>query len=286
MPSQFINRRGLRAASALALVLGTGLTVPIALAGTAGAAALPATAAVNEYGWQLTYTAAVGQTNKVAITESYTSDRTGIVYVIDDVLPVSAGSGCVHPVDTDRTKVSCTVALVDSQDPYAALQMDLGNGNDTVISKNTTRQVYSYNRIDLGTGNDKVTDNLGLDGNDINGGPGDDTISVGKLALVVGGDGNDTVYANGDYIIAQGGKGNDVIHGGSDHQDLTGDDGNDTLYGGPADDSLYGGKGNDVLYGNSGNDTLYGNSGNDTLYGGPGRDKLSGGPGRNTLHQG
>ncbi|MGW1723468.1 calcium-binding protein [Streptomyces sp. NPDC002306] len=286
MPSQFIHRRGLRAASTLALVFGTGLAGPIALAGTAGATTPSATAAVNAYGWQLTYTAAAGQTNKVAVTESYTGDRTGIVYVIDDVLPVSAGSGCVHPVAADRTRVRCTVALVDSQDPYIALQMTLGDGNDTVTSKNNTGQVYSYNRIDLGTGNDKATDNLGLDGNAISGGPGNDTISVGKLAIVGGGDGNDTLYASGDYIIAQGGKGNDVIHGGADHQDLTGDDGNDTLYGGPAADTLYGGKGNDVLYGNSGNDTLYGNSGNDRLYGGPGRDKLSGGPGRNVVHQG
>ncbi|WP_393072521.1 calcium-binding protein [Streptomyces sp. LN704] len=286
MPSYPISRRALRA-SALALVIGAGLTGPVALATTAGAAvsSATATAAVNEYDWQLTYTAAAHQANKVTIAESYTSGHEAITYVIDDVVPIRAGHGCSYPVAADHTRVTCAVVALESQDPYAALEMSLGDGNDTVTSRNATGQVYYLNRIDLGSGNDRLTDNTGLDGNEVVGGTGNDTITVGKLASVLAGDGNDTVNAGGGDNIVNGGKGNDVLRGGAAGQILNGDDGNDTIYGGTGDDSLYGGTGNDVLYGNSGADKLYGNSGNDKLYGGPGRDTLSGGPGRNIVHQ-
>ncbi|MFJ8006840.1 calcium-binding protein [Streptomyces fagopyri] len=284
MRSYPTGRRALRV-SVLTLVVGAGLTGPVVLAGTAGAAVTSATAAVNDYDWQLTYTAAPGQTNKVTIAESYASGHQGITYVIDDVVPIRAGHHCSHPVAADRTKVSCTVATLESQDPYAALEMSLGDGNDTVTSRNGTGQVYYLNRIDLGSGNDRLTDNTGLDGNEVVGGTGNDIITVGRLATVAAGDGNDTVEAGGGYNIVSGGKGNDVLRGGAAGQILNGDDGNDAIHGGAGDDSLYGGKGDDVLYGNSGADKMYGNSGDDRLYGGPGRDTLSGGPGRDIVHQ-
>jgi serralysin len=285
MPSHFVSRRVIRAASALTLALGTGLAVPIALAGTAGAATPSATAAVNAYGWQLSYTAASGQTNKVTVTESFTSGYTGIIYVIDDVVPISAGTGCTYPDSADQTKVSCTVTTVDSQDPYDAMKMDLADGNDTVAVDNTTNQVYYYNSIYLGTGNDKLTDTGTLDGSGVWGQAGDDTITVGEAATVFAGDDHDTVYASGNYTTVDGGKGKDVIHGGAGGQILSGGNDNDTIYGGTGGDLLRGGKGNDVVYGNSGNDQLYGNSGNDKLYGGPGTDTLSGGPGTDVAHQ-
>ncbi|WP_181793021.1 calcium-binding protein [Streptomyces sp. WELS2] len=279
------RRRVLRAASATALVLGTALAVPLALAGPAGAATAPATAEVNGYDWQLTYQAAAGQANKAAVTASPTADRTGITYLIDDVVPVEAGHGCRHPVAADRTRVSCTVTLVDSQDPYPALVMDLGDRGDTVSYKNATDQVYSYARISLGAGDDRAADSGRLDGAYVSGDAGNDTITVGKEGLAWGGDGNDTINASGGGNIAQGGKGDDTLHGGAGSQSLSGDDGRDTITGGAGADELYGGRGDDVLYGNGGDDRLYGNSGNDRLYGGPGRDTLSGGPGRNVVHQ-
>ncbi|MFJ9815855.1 calcium-binding protein [Streptomyces sp. NPDC101151] len=285
MPARPARRRVIRAVSPMSLVLGTALAVPLTLAGTAGAAPSQATAAVNQYDWQLTYQAAAGQTNKASVTASLTADRTGITYVIDDVVPISAGHDCAHPDGADRTKVSCTVTSVDSQDPYAALIMDLGDRNDTVTYKNSTDQVYSYAEISLGAGNDRATDSGRLDGAYVSGDAGNDTLTVGKLGLAWGGDGNDTVDASGGDNIVQGGKGDDVLRGGAGDQYLAGDDGKDTISGGSGADTLYGGKGNDVLYGNSGNDRLYGNSGNDRLYGGPGRDTLSGGPGTNVVHQ-
>ncbi|MFI9245520.1 calcium-binding protein [Streptomyces sp. NPDC053086] len=275
-----------RPVRALALAVGTAaLAVPFALTGTAGAATPSATAEVNRYDWQLTYKAAVGQTNKATVTASLTGDRSGITYVIDDVVTITAGHDCAYPNSADHTKVACTVTGVDSQDPYAALVMNLGDRNDTVAYKNATDQIYSYAEISLGTGDDKATDSGRLDGAYVSGDAGDDTLTVGAEGLAWGGDGKDTINAGGGDNIAKGGRGDDVLRGGAAGQDLAGDDGNDTIYGGTGADTLYGGKGNDVLYGNSGNDRLYGNSGNDKLYGGPGRDTLSGGPGRNVVHQ-
>ncbi|MFK0152389.1 calcium-binding protein [Streptomyces sp. NPDC090493] len=268
-----------------ALALGTVLAAPFALAGTAAAATPSATAAVNQYDWQLTYKAAAGQANKATVTASLTADRTGIVYVIDDVVPISAGHDCSYPDSTDHTKVSCRVTLVDSQDPYAALIVSLGDRNDTLAYKNATGQIYFYAQISLGAGNDKATDSGRLDGAYVSGDAGNDTVTVGAEGLAWGGDGNDTINASGGDNIVQGGKGDDKLHGGSGAQYLSGDAGNDTITGGTANDTLYGGTGNDVLYGNTGNDRLYGNSGNDRLYGGAGRDTLSGGPGTDVIHQ-
>ncbi|MEU1401692.1 calcium-binding protein [Streptomyces sp. NPDC005728] len=285
MPARPVRRRMTRAVSAATLVLGTALAVPLTLAGTAGAAASSATAAVNQYDWQLTYKAAAGQTNKATVTASLTADRTGITYVIDDVVPIGVGHDCAHPDSADRTKVACTVTSVDSQDPYAALVMDLGDRNDTVAYENATDQVYSYAEISLGAGNDKATDSGRLDGAYVSGDAGNDSLTVGKLGLAWGGDGNDTINASGGDNIVQGGRGDDVLRGGAGAQYLSGDDGRDTVSGGSGADTLYGGKGNDALYGNSGNDRLYGNSGNDKLYGGAGRDTLSGGPGTDVVRQ-
>jgi serralysin len=278
-------RRLIRAVPALTLALGAALAVPLTVAGTAAAATTSATAEVNEYDWQLTYTAAPGQANTATVTASLTADKSGITYVIDDVVPIDAGHDCTYLDSADHTKVSCTVTRVESQDPYAGLVMNLGDGNDKAAYNNATDQIYTYAEISLGAGDDKAIDTGAKDGAYVSGDAGADTITVGLYGMAWGGDGNDSITANGGDNIVKGGAGDDVLHGGSGAQDLSGDDGNDSVYGGTGDDTLYGGKGNDVIYGNSGNDTLYGNSGDDKLYGGPGTDTLSGGPGSNVVHQ-
>ena len=286
MLARTVRRRLARAVPAVMPALGAALAVPLILAGTASAATTPATAAVNQSDWQLTYKAAPGQTNKATVTATLTADRTGITYVIDDVVPISAGHDCAYPSAADHTKVSCTVTFVDSQDPYPGLVIDLGDRGDTLAYDNATDQIYTYAGISLGAGNDRATDSGRLDGAYVSGDAGNDTITVGAEGLAWGGDGNDTITARGGDNIVQGGKGDDTLHGGNGAQYLSGDDGNDTITGGAGADTLYGGKGNDVLYGNSGNDKLYGNSGNDRLYGGPGSDTLSGGPGTDVIRQG
>ncbi|MDX2543082.1 calcium-binding protein [Streptomyces sp. WI04-05B] len=288
MPFSPTRRRTTRTASAsalaLTLALGTGLaTVPLLLAaGTAGAATPSAKAEVSFNDREFTYTAAAGQTNKVTVTESY-ANATDITFVVDDVVPISVGRGCVYPSATDHTKVACTVVTVDSQSPYQIMRMNLGDGNDVVDFTNESDETYLTTAFVLGAGKDKLTGRGNVAGNFVLGEAGDDTISAGNALLVAGGDGNDTITTSGD--IAQGGKGNDVIRGGAGAQDLSGDDGNDTVYGGADGDHMYGGKGNDVLYGNAGIDYIWGNSGNDKLYGGAGQDILSGGAGTNVVRQ-
>ncbi|MFI8873082.1 calcium-binding protein [Streptomyces sp. NPDC055243] len=286
----------------MTLALGTGLAAPLLLAGTAGAAAPEATAAFSASDHAIVYTAAPGQTNKVSVTASISEGSEEIAYVIDDAVPVSVGESCSYPDGADRTKISCTVATLESQDPYATLMLDLGDGDDSVTHDNTTDQAYYFTSADLGDGKDTWTHIGGVDGNSVHGQAGDDNLTVGEAGAASGGDGKDTIHA-ADSSIAQGGNGNDtiysdgresavdggagddVIQGGAARQHLTGGDGNDTIRGGAGDDFMYGGKGNDVLYGNSGDDTIYGNSGNDKLYGGAGRDTLSGGPGTNVVRQ-
>jgi len=273
-------------ASALVLALGAGLAaVPLALAGTAGAATPSAKAEVDVSGRELTYTAAAGQTNKLTVTEAYAdaTDHTNVTFAIDDVVPISVGRGCVYPSAADHTKVLCTVITEESQSPYQMMRMNLGDGNDVVDFTNKSDETYFTTAFILGAGKDKLTGRGELGGNFVDGGAGDDTIVVSNSLLVGGGDGNDTITTAGD--IVQGGKGNDVIRGGAGDQDLSGNDGNDTLYGGTAGDHMYGGAGNDVLWGNSGVDYMWGNNGNDKLYGGPGKDILSGGTGQNVVRQ-
>ncbi|MFD3559906.1 calcium-binding protein [Streptomyces sp. NPDC058686] len=298
MHSRLISRRTLRAASAVTLAIGAGLTGPVLLAGTAGAATSSATAAID--GRAVAYTAAPGQTNQVTVTAS--KNGADITYVIDDAVTISAGDGCTYPSSTDRTKVSCTVTTVESQDPYAGLELTLGDGNDSVTYDNRTDQTYNYASIDLGADKDTLTETGGVQGNSVDGGTGDDKLSVGPVTVVLGGDGNDTIdaadgtiaqggigddtiHSTGEDSAVDGGAGHDVIYGGADRQSLSGGDGNDEIHGGGGNDYLYGGKGDDVLYGDAGDDTIYGNSGNDKLYGGAGTDTLSGGPGTNVVHQ-
>lgn len=284
MSSRLISRRVLRAASALTLALGTGLALPVVLAPTAGAATPSATAAVSDNGRELSYTAAAGQMNNVLVNESFADgSKETITYVIEDVVPITAGNGCVYPDPADRAKVSCTVAALDSQSPYQTMRMDLGDIADSVAITNSTDQAFHTNAFDLGTGNDRLTHTGSVDGNAVGGGAGDDIITAGVASVVFGDAGNDTITTSGD--VAEGGAGNDVIQGGPNNQILRGDDGNDTLRGGAGDDLLYGGRGHDILYGNSGFDQLWGNSGNDELYGGPDTDTLSGGPGTDIVRQ-
>ncbi|MET9495739.1 calcium-binding protein [Streptomyces sp. NPDC006552] len=299
MHSPHPGRRAFTGIAAAALTL----TAPLVLAGTATAAAPAATAALDASGHFAVYTAAPGQVNNAVVTASKAAGSADIRYVIDDVVAIDAGDGCAYPDTADRTVVSCTVTTLESQDPYATLQLGLGDQDDTVRYANATGQTYNFAAIDLGAGADALTDTGDVDGNSVRGGAGDDTIEVGAAAVVLGDDGADTVRATGGGAVVQGGigddtidadgdsssvsggAGDDVIRGGAYDQNLSGDDGDDEIHGGSGNDWLYGGKGNDRLYGESGDDTLYGNSGNDVLYGGPGTDTLSGGPGTNIVHQ-
>ena len=277
-----LNRRALSTA-VLALALGLA-TAATAEAAPTAAALTSTTAGLNADG-VLFYTAATGQANQVTISKSMPSGGTEISYAIDDVVPITIGDGCTYPDSADTSRISCTVPVKASQTPYVTLQMDLGDGDDTVTANNTIHEVTYLSAIYLGTGNDTLTDTGTYDPSQIWGQAGRDTITAGKSAVVKAGDDDDTISVQGEGTTADGGKGNDVIRAFTGTQYLYGGDGNDNISGGGFTDFLYGGKGNDVLRGSGGNDTLFGNSGNDRLYGDAGVDSLSGGPGQDSLHQ-
>lgn len=109
----------------------------------------------------------------------------------------------------------------------------------------------------------------------------------GKVATIVGTDGDDVLRGTPKRDVIWGGPGEDVILGGL---------GSDTICGGAGDDRIYGRRGNDLINGGAGTDRVYGGLGDDRLTGGPGEgddvggglgiDTISGGPGDEDLVHG
>ena len=85
----------------------------------------------------------------------------------------------------------------------------------------------------------------------------------GKLATIIGTDGNDILEgsSNDDVIVGLGGS--DKIKGKAGNDVLCGGDGNDDISGGLGDDKLFGESGDDLLNGNAGDDFLVGDSAGD-----------------------
>lgn len=132
----------------------------------------------------------------------------------------------------------------------------------------------------------------------INGGAGNDVITVGNGVIgcyLDGGDGDDWILGGANNDTLQGGNGNDYLDGGSRNDSILGGAGNDKVYGNGGNDKLYGGLDKDTVWGGSGNDLLdgqeqadkvYGGSGNDTLYGGSSNDNLFGESGNDLMYGG
>jgi hypothetical protein len=96
-------------------------------------------------------------------------------------------------------------------------------------------------------------------GFEINGGEGDDSVSVANSIELP--------------VTMRGGSGSDTLIGGNGPDKLIGGEGNDTLLGRGGDDIVFGGPGADELFGGAGNDVLRGGH-LDSFYGGPGRNTL------------
>ncbi len=108
----------------------------------------------------------------------------------------------------------------------------------------------------------------------IDGGDGDDQITVETTqkgrqqavsTTIFGGAGDDRIW---------GGAGKDIISGGNGNDLLDGRAGADELDGGLGDDLLFGGVGNDKLIGGDGDDGLYGQAGKNSVVGGGGKNRL------------
>jgi hypothetical protein len=177
------------------------------------------------------FQAAPGETNEVTIGSEAPGSA---VFDVHDAGAVLQPSGTCASVDPHT--VACTL----SPSPGAAVMAQLGDGDDSFTL--------------TGPGPNPVAD--------VDGGPGNDTITGACTAN--GGDGDDTITLCDTGAAANGGPGNDTITGGAGGDVLTGGGGRDVLRGGANDDFLNDGDGargtpidGDTLDGGPGMDTLY-----------------------------
>ncbi len=268
----------------MALLLTGGLAPLLLPAGPAQAAENSAVAQVTaEDGYlkDFVYDGGDGR-NQVSITVAETGDFLSFVYLVDDIVPIKAGTNCTHPDRKDRTVVVCVVQRANPAGYYLSTQIHLEGGNDKLTLTDPLPE--SPKVVDLGPGNDTYVTTLpaAYDAY-IRAGGGNDTLRVGKNAIVFAGTGNDKITAIGRASEVHGGPGNDVIKGGVGVDTLSGEAGNDVIYGNQGNDIITGQPGNDELHGGPGNDVIQGNSGNDVIYGDRGDDQISGGPGKNRI---
>ena len=205
---------------------------------------------------------------------------------------------------------------------FQRISATLGGGEDEFAAGNALPMT-----VNAGPGEDEVTtgpgpdvvlggpgdDVLDLDTNnsagtssEVDGGPDDDELKIGRdsrATLVRGGDGRDTAtyrFASGartvtiDNVANDGGSGEgddvrtdvEVVIGGSSGDNLTGSGNGETLDGAAGTDTLTGLGGPDTLIGGSGpNDATFGGEGDDAIMLRDGEVDAcpSGGPGSNTF---
>ncbi len=131
------------------------------------------------------------------------------------------------------------------------LDVDTINGGDgdDIISADECYDFFDIPFDDITTACGVAT----FGGQDLNGGPGNDTIygNGGGDAIILGGSGNDKIYivsGMSTLAYADGEDGDDVL------LNNTNNGGNSILRGGDGDDNLHGGAGKDILTGGSGAD--------------------------------
>jgi hypothetical protein len=156
--------------------------------------------------------------------------------------------------------------------------------------------------------NEIPLDHLNPQTQDLVAGPGGVVMCKGKIATLVGTNGNDVLVgtAGEDVVVALGGNdriktgnANDTIcaGGGKDRvragnsakggfDRVFGEGGRDKLFGQGGRDRLKGGGGKDLIKAGSGKDRLAGQNGNDQLRGQGGADKMNGGSGRDLCNGG
>lgn len=93
--------------------------------------------------------------------------------------------------------------------------------------------------------------------------------------MALNGDDQVTIEPGIQGVQIYGGAGNDTLNGGTGDDMIDGGDGDDVIYGGPGNDSILGGLGDDILYANA-NDTVDSGGGNDIILTDPG-DTVEGG---------
>jgi Ca2+-binding RTX toxin-like protein len=154
-----------------------------------------------------------------------------------------------------------------------------GNGGNDTIDVSAPSAGSIGASIDGGAGDDHLS--LNFDGG-IWGGDGDDQINLADSfqGQVSGDGGNDQIFVRGECVDANilGGDGNDLIDASENNYRVV-------ISGGEGDDTLYGSQYNDQIYGDGGSNHIYGLGGNDTIYCRNGSlDDVDGGAGANFLY--
>jgi Ca2+-binding RTX toxin-like protein len=246
------------------------------------AAAAPAQASsVSVAGSSLTFVAADGEANDVAVTLA-----AGAYIVTDSGAPLNAGT-CTQltPSSASCSATGITALSLDARDRDDRITLVaasvpatlVGAEGDDVLAGGDGADTLSggagADRLDGGTGNDTLNGDSGDDrmvgaaGNDVlNGGTGTDTADysarTASLTVTIDGTANDGVPGETDNVK-------------TDVENVDGGAGNDVLIGGTANNALAGGAGHDSLDGDAGNDTLDGGAGDDDLTGGAGTDLVT-----------
>lgn len=214
--------------------------------------------------------ATAGKANRISVSLS------GSNYVITDSGDtLTAGAGCT----VSGTSIICPAATIDQ------IEVDAG---DLADSASITSPLYAV--VEGGPGNDTISVNQG--GGSLRGGTGNDTLVGGTGAntlsggtgadIFYGGPGQDGAnYAGGTagINVTFDGVANDGVPGEGDNVGST----MEVVYGTEFADTLTGSAGTQILFGFGGNDLLFGGAGADTLNAGAGADTLRGEGGNDTL---
>lgn len=217
------------------------------------------------------------------VSTSLEPGSTAILTVVGGAIHIGA---VPEPCADATTANTDSIAISGAVGSVETLTIDLSGG---ALGPGSAAESAGIAEIEIAT-------SLG-DANDVvvvQGGPGDDTITIGQSGLGLNADADRDVtfaplppqieiFGNGgvNALSAKGGSGTGSSYLGK--AILRAGDLGDVLLGGSGGDELLGGAGNDRLEGNLGADLLDGAGGDDVLKGGDGDDELVGGAGADQL---
>jgi Ca2+-binding RTX toxin-like protein len=267
---------------------------------------------------QYSFSAAVGETNRVTVGVRPAAGSRRTVVFRDAGAPIVPGDGCAAGA---AGEVVCRGELGDFAN---SVNLSTGNGDDTIDATAVRLRGFTV-FVDGGSGSDVIRGSRTLPnalfGDFASSERGDDRVIGGRADdFLQGGPGDDVLDGRGgideaSYRIyrrgvradlaagsatargerdrlrsienVEGGDGRDVLRGTAGPNVMQGLEGNDVLDGRGGDDLLEGTEGSrfkgrpdrDLLRGGPGRDRLFGDAGPDRLFGGPGGDLLTGGSG-------
>jgi len=256
--------------------LGGGLVAFALLAGTAQAAELSVEETFGQEA--VTYVAGSGEANDVEMILARNGGEWRVK--VSDLGPLTVGDGC----EINNTGAFCTTT------ERPRVDVDLGDGKDrfdgSELAEPGTGKPADPIVVDGGDGDDRLTVISAYSCPD---GQGDDdaiflvdfkgSIAGHGSCFVNGGGGGDVIVGSSRADFIEGDAGADVIKGKAGADGLAGEDGADTIVGGDGGDDLEPGDGADNVRGGLGDDTIAvvypppaAADGDDELAGGPGRD--------------